>query len=109
MIRPARVFESQREPRPPEPQRGRGALTNRSGRFEPQQRQTIEDGWSEPAPTGPFKTEVTLERAKSVITRNKSPDIAFDRSINPFRGCEHGCVYCFARPNSRLYGVVARP
>jgi DNA repair photolyase len=104
MIRPARTVDQQSQLRPLEPRRGRGALSNRTGRFEPQQREAIEDGWSE-APAGPFKTEVTLERAKTVITRNESPDIAFDRSINPFRGCEHGCVYCFARPTHAYMGL----
>jgi DNA repair photolyase len=64
-----------------------------------------DDGWGSSAELAPFKTEVTLEKAKSVITRNDSPDISFDRSINPYRGCEHGCVYCFARPTHAYMGL----
>ncbi len=84
--------------------KGRGALTNRSGRHEPS-RQAEDDGWGVlemvPAP----RTHVTYERARTIITRNESPDITFDRSINPYRGCEHGCVYCFARPTHANMGL----
>ena len=85
--------------------RGRGAGTNASGRFEPYIRTLEDDGWDGLADLPPFRTEVTLETARTAITRNQSPDIAFDRSINPYRGCEHGCVYCFARPTHAFLGL----
>jgi DNA repair photolyase len=67
-------------------------------RFDAEERVAVDDGWTDEAPAPPPKTTVTVERAKTIITRNTSPDIGFDRSINAYRGCEHGCVYCFARP-----------
>jgi DNA repair photolyase len=67
-------------------------------RFDSERREAADDGWSDEAPASPPRTTVTEERAKTIITRNTSPDIGFDRSINAYRGCEHGCVYCFARP-----------
>ncbi|HWG04454.1 MAG TPA: PA0069 family radical SAM protein [Beijerinckiaceae bacterium] len=88
-----------------ERRRGRGALTNTSGRFEPQAREDFDDGWGALEELQAFKTEITLERAKTIITRNHSPDIFFDRSINPYRGCEHGCTYCFARPTHAYMGL----
>jgi DNA repair photolyase len=87
--------------------RGRGALTNASGRFEPEIRVREDDGWDSPDDIPPLRTSVTPERAKTIITRNESPDISFDRSINPYRGCEHGCVYCFARPTHAYLGLSA--
>jgi DNA repair photolyase len=89
----------------PARRRGRGTATNRTGRFEPVARETEDDGWGSAAELPPLRTEVTPEKAKSVITRNESPDISFDRSINPYRGCEHGCVYCFARPTHAYMGL----
>jgi DNA repair photolyase len=85
--------------------RGRGALSNKSGRFEPEIREQVDDGWGALEELDAFKTEITLERAKTIITRNESPDISFDRSINPYRGCEHGCTYCFARPTHAHMGL----
>jgi DNA repair photolyase len=85
--------------------RGRGAVSNASGRFEPYGRVEEDDGWDSLGDLPPFRTEVTLETARTAITRNQSPDIAFDRSINPYRGCEHGCVYCFARPTHAFLGL----
>lgn len=85
--------------------RGRGALTNASGRFESEVRVAENDGWDLPEDINPLRTVVTPERAKTIITRNESPDISFDRSINPYRGCEHGCVYCFARPTHAYLGL----
>ncbi len=87
--------------------RGRGALTNESGRFERELRSVENDGWDLPEDIPPLRTVVTAERAKTIITRNESPDISFDRSINPYRGCEHGCVYCFARPTHAYLGLSA--
>ncbi len=88
----------------PVPRKGRGALTNLSGRYEAERRVAEPDGWDEPE-LGAFDTEVVLERARSIITRNDSPDISFDRSVNPYRGCEHGCSYCFARPSHANMGL----
>ena len=88
----------------PEARRGRGATANPDGRFEATRRETFDDGWPEEAERA-RRTEVTPERARHIITRNASPDISFDRSINPYRGCEHGCVYCFARPNHGYVGL----
>ncbi|HQZ12123.1 MAG TPA: PA0069 family radical SAM protein [Devosia sp.] len=93
--------------------RGRGAQSNRSGRFEREVREEFDDGWntpeaeSEPDPLKPFETIEHIEHAKSIITRNESPDIGFDRSINAYRGCEHGCAYCFARPTHAYLGHSA--
>ncbi|WFU48269.1 PA0069 family radical SAM protein [Sinorhizobium terangae] len=87
--------------------RGRGAGLNMSGRFEPQSREVFDDGWESIEELPPFKTEVQVEKPRAVITRNESPDIGFDRSINPYRGCEHGCIYCFARPTHAYMGLSA--
>lgn len=84
---------------------GRGTVTNASGRFEKRQVEAFDDGWSEPEDLPPFRTQTTMERAVSIITRNESPDISFDRSINPYRGCEHGCSYCYARPSHAYLGL----
>src|SRR5216683_3272198 len=65
----------------------------------------FDDGWQSLDELPPFKTTVALDTARKVITRNESPDIGFDRSINPYRGCEHGCVYCFARPTHAFLGL----
>ena len=81
-----------------ERRRGRGALSNASGRYEPIARVAFDDGWQSLEDLPPFATTVTVDATRKIITRNESPDIGFDRSINPYRGCEHGCVYCFARP-----------
>jgi DNA repair photolyase len=123
-------------PRPSLARKGRGAASNRAGRFEPGDRPLEEDGWDEtrsgsegetftgltfkgvglnltpkPMPAGgdedelpPLKTQVALDTARSIIARNNSPDIPFDQSINPYRGCEHGCVYCYARPTHAYLG-----
>jgi DNA repair photolyase len=78
--------------------RGRGALENAVGRFEPTERVAFADGWAPPEEKV-LRTQTREERARSAISYNRSPDLPFDRSINPYRGCEHGCVYCFARPS----------
>lgn len=87
--------------------RGRGAGLNMSGRFEQQVRENFDDGWETLEDLPPFKTEVQVEKPRSIITRNESPDIPFDRSVNPYRGCEHGCIYCFARPTHAFMGLSA--
>ena len=89
----------------PDRRRGRGAETNRTGRFEPLARVAADDGWGSLDLLPPLKTEVQEEQARRIITRNESPDISFDRSINPYRGCEHGCAYCFARPTHAYMGL----
>jgi DNA repair photolyase len=79
---------------------GRGAVSNPAGRFESTRTEVVDDGWGsldEELP--PFETVVRPEPARSIISRNKSPDISFEQSINPYRGCEHGCIYCYARPS----------
>lgn len=91
----------------PERNRGRSAGINPSGRFEPVSRHVFDDGWESLEELPPFKTEVQVEKPRTIITRNESPDISFDRSINPYRGCEHGCVYCFARPTHAFMGLSA--
>ncbi|MGS1095533.1 PA0069 family radical SAM protein [Aquamicrobium terrae] len=85
--------------------RGRASGINPSGRYEPVSRHVFDDGWESLEELPPFKTEVQVERPRTIITRNTSPDISFDRSINPYRGCEHGCVYCFARPTHAFMGL----
>ena len=85
--------------------RGRGAGLNPSGRFEEERREAFDDGWQTLEELTPFRTEVQVEKPRSAITRNESPDISFDRSINPYRGCEHGCIYCFARPTHSFMGL----
>ena len=85
--------------------RGRGAHSNASGRYEPLARVVFDDGWEKIEDLTPFKTTVTVDATRKIITRNESPDISFDRSINPYRGCEHGCVYCFARPTHAFLGL----
>jgi DNA repair photolyase len=90
-----------------ERRRGRGAALNPSGRFEAYSREGFDDGWQNFEELPPFKTEVQEEKPRTIITRNDSPDISFDRSINPYRGCEHGCIYCFARPSHAYMGLSA--
>ena len=87
--------------------RGRGAQNNRSGRFEKESRESFDDGWDIEEEPRPFETIEHTERARTIITRNESPDIGFDRSINAYRGCEHGCPYCFARPTHAYLGHSA--
>ena len=85
--------------------RGRGTASNVSGRYEPLARVVFDDGWQGLEQLPPFKTTVTIDATRKIITHNDSPDISFDRSINPYRGCEHGCVYCFARPTHAYLGL----
>jgi DNA repair photolyase len=88
-----------------ERRRGRGTLSNASGRYEPLARIAFDDGWQSLEELPPFATTVAVDSTRKIITRNESPDISFDRSINPYRGCEHGCVYCFARPTHAYLGL----
>ena len=83
---------------------GRGARTNTSGRFERFSYEAFDDGWGAEE-AQPIETVVTPELAKSIISTNQSPDVSFDQSINPYRGCEHGCIYCYARPNHAYVGL----
>jgi len=90
-----------------ERRRGRGTASNASGRYEPLARVAFDDGWQGLDELPPFKTTVTVDTTRKILARNDSPDISFDRSINPYRGCEHGCVYCFARPTHAYLGLSA--
>ncbi|QNB00661.1 PA0069 family radical SAM protein [Massilia sp. Se16.2.3] len=89
--------------------KGRGAVTNLQGRYEVNGREAFHDGWEAEAGAAfgaaPFKTQVTDEIAKSILSRNASPDVPFNVSLNPYRGCEHGCIYCFARPTHSYLGL----
>jgi len=94
------------------PRKGRGAVSNETGRFEAERRVAFDDGWgtvedegewgSEP---GRVATMLSVDATRTIIARNDSPDIGFDRSINPYRGCEHGCIYCYARPSHAYLGL----
>jgi DNA repair photolyase len=84
---------------------GRGAQSNASGRYESEARVAFDDGWQSLEGLPPFQTSVGIDSSRKVISRNDSPDISFDRSINPYRGCEHGCIYCFARPTHAYLGL----
>jgi DNA repair photolyase len=90
-----------------ERRRGRGTLSNASGRYEPIARVVFDDGWQSLEDLPSFKTSVQVDATRKIIARNDSPDIGFDRSINPYRGCEHGCVYCYARPTHAYLGLSA--
>ena len=88
------------------PRKGRGAASNDSGRFEAERRMLFDDGWgSADAEPVPLTTTLTVDSTRTIIARNDSPDIGFDRSINPYRGCEHGCIYCYARPSHAFLGL----
>src|ERR1700693_330323 len=87
--------------------RGRGILSNASGRYEPTARIAFDDGWQSLEELPPFSTTVSVDSTRKIITRNDSPDIPFDRSINRYRGCEHGCFYCYARPTHAYMGLSA--
>ncbi len=93
-------------PRPLQAQKGRGAVTNLQGRYEVDVREAYDDGWErEEDEPKIWRTHVTEETAKSILSRNQSPDIPFGVSLNPYRGCEHGCIYCFARPSHSYLGL----
>ncbi|MBL8704964.1 MAG: PA0069 family radical SAM protein [Rhodospirillales bacterium] len=96
---------------PDRPVKGRGAVSNRSGRYEREERVAVDDGWGGVAVEGEEdetpspRTTVAIDTTRTIVARNDSPDIPFDRSINPYRGCEHGCIYCFARPTHTYLGL----
>jgi DNA repair photolyase len=93
-------------PAAPTPRKGRGAATNDSSRFDSERRVMFDDGWgSADAEAMPVATTLTVDTTRTIIARNDSPDIGFDRSINPYRGCEHGCIYCYARPSHAYLGL----
>ena len=95
------------EPAPSSKAKGRGARSNEAGRYEALTREAADDGWDfedEPAPNA---TDVTTETPRTIINYLSSPFVGFDRTINPYRGCEHGCIYCFARPTHAYYGLSA--
>ncbi len=86
--------------------KGRGARSNATGRFEPETVQAFDDGWTDQdAEAVPLRTTLTPEHARTIIAKNTSPDVGFDRSINPYKGCEHGCIYCYARPSHAYMGL----
>jgi len=88
-----------------ESRRGRGAISNAAGRFETSTRAGFDDGWDIEEAVVPVRREVLAESPRTIIARNTSPDLPFDRSVNPYRGCEHGCIYCFARPTHAYLGL----
>ncbi|GHD39513.1 radical SAM protein [Thalassobaculum fulvum] len=115
---PVRFAEPPSDTIAPVARKGRGAVSNRVGRFEPYARERVDDGWTPPPgqagsrnpdPLEPgepkLRTTVAIDASRTVIARNQSPDVPFDRSINPYRGCEHGCIYCFARPTHAFLGL----
>lgn len=86
------------------PQPGRGATSNPDNRYSEHSREPVHDGWHHETPE-PLRTELGIDASRTIISRNRSPDIPFDRSINPYRGCEHGCIYCYARPTHAWLGL----
>jgi DNA repair photolyase len=86
-------------------EKGRGALGNPVGRFERTGREAFDDGWEPDEEGAALKTSVAEEEARTIISRNDSPDVPFEQSINPYRGCEHGCIYCYARPSHAYLGL----
>lgn len=93
-------------PPTPVPTKGRGARSNATGRYEPTTKEAFDDGWTpDDEPATQIRTILTPEHARTIIAKNTSPDVGFDRSINPYKGCEHGCIYCYARPSHAWMGL----
>ncbi len=90
---------------PTPPRRGRGAVGNPPNRYDSERLEDFDDGWGDEDGPAALPTVVTSERVRTIVTSNQSPDIPFDRSINPYKGCEHGCIYCFARPSHAYLGL----
>jgi DNA repair photolyase len=90
---------------PPSGFKGRGALANPGNRFDRQHTEALDDGWYQQEQPGSIETQLLVDTSRSIIARNDSPDIPFDQSINPYRGCEHGCIFCFARPTHAYLGM----
>jgi DNA repair photolyase len=88
-----------------DPQPGRGATANPDSRYAAERREPFDDGWPADDPLPPLRTQVGVDASRSVISFNRSPDVPFDRSVNPYRGCEHGCIYCYARPTHAYLGL----
>ncbi|MEL6577807.1 MAG: PA0069 family radical SAM protein, partial [Pseudomonadota bacterium] len=88
-----------------ERRRGRGVALNMNSRYDRTTTEPVSDGWDRDEALPPLRTEVSIDRSRTVLTRNTSPDVPFDRSVNPYRGCEHGCIYCFARPSHAQLGM----
>jgi len=87
------------------PPPGRGATANPGNRYAAELRQAFDDGWSATEPLPPLRTQVGVDASRAVLSFNQSPDVPFDRSVNPYRGCEHGCIYCYARPTHAYLGL----
>ncbi|RJF96480.1 PA0069 family radical SAM protein [Noviherbaspirillum cavernae] len=103
-------YRMELRPQPLQARKGRGAVSNLQGRYEVQTREEFDDGWpvgddADGGSTAAWKTHITEEHAKSILSRNASPDLPFGVSLNPYRGCEHGCIYCFARPTHSYLGL----
>src|SRR6187402_24393 len=92
-------------PSPPSGFKGRGALSNPDNRFDRAHVEALDDGWYQEAAPESLPTELIVDHSRTVIARNDSPDIAFDQSINPYRGCAHGCIFCYARPTHAYLGL----
>ena len=102
----AAIFLDMDMPALTKPRKGRGAVTNETGRFEGEKRVAFDDGWGSDADEPErVETRLSVDATRTIIARNDSPDIGFDRSINPYRGCEHGCIYCYARPSHAYLGL----
>jgi DNA repair photolyase len=111
-MRPSKPPEYPDDPVPEPLRHGRGALSNDSSRYDSEKRIRTTDGWEDPAAPSdeddqlpPLRTTLTRDATRTILARNTSPDVPFDRSINPYRGCEHGCIYCFARPTHAYLGL----
>ena len=99
------VLTMQRETGEKGPSKGRGARSNQSSRYDSETRSAFDDGWELEDDAPRLRTEILKDATRSIIARNNSPDISFNQSINPYRGCEHGCIYCFARPTHAYLGL----